>query len=159
MKSTVKWLGYLLILTGFLLFVLVISNFPSGYWSQGIAEIRWYKLDGLEIKYGNLVPKYIQLGEGEPTSEELTQLAIKLDPAFFTGCPVNVMINVNDYTNFPKGIQFVNYLYLNGDENIAPLLSFKLIPNPPHSRYGYIGAIASMVIGLILVIIGRGKTK
>jgi hypothetical protein len=152
-------LGYLLILAGFLLFVLVISNLPSGYWSKGVAEIRWYKVGGLEIAQGNLVPKYIQLGKDEPTSEELTKLAINLDPSFFTGCPVNVMISLTDYINFPKGAQLWNYLYKNGYENIASLLSFKAIPTLPHSRYGYIGAIASMVIGLILVITSRGKTK
>jgi hypothetical protein len=159
MRSPIKALGYFLIFVGCLLIAAVISNFPSGYWSQGEAEIQWYKIDGLEVVNGGLQFKYVQPGVGEPSSEELTQFAIQLDPSFFTGCPVNVMISLTDYINYPKGIQLATYLYTNGYQDLAGLLSYKLTTKPPHSGAGYIGAVASLGIGLLLVMLGRAKKK
>jgi hypothetical protein len=103
--KTVKWLGYLLIVVGVLLLFFVLLNIPSHYWSSGTPQIKWYKIDGFEYVNEKLQYTFSEPGQGEPTSDKLTELAIKLNPSFFTGIPVNEMIRLLDTKYVPKGIQ------------------------------------------------------
>ena len=155
--KAVKWLGYLLITVGVLLFLLVILDIPSDYWSPDTAQIKWYMIDGVE-----LVDEKIQFTYSEPgqaTSEELTELALQQDPSFFTGLPVNQMVSLTDTTNFPKGIQFANYLFINDKADLVSVLQLKAIPDPARSPYGYLIAVASVVLGVLFVIISRRKAQ
>ena len=156
-RKSFTTIGVALLFVGFLLFVLVVSNLPSEYWSAGSVGVRWYKLNGLEVVNGK--PQYKldppETGGG-PTGAELTRLALKADPNFFEASPVGQYTHLVSYEKFyPVAPQFTQKY----DGALIGLLAFKVTPNLSNSVYGYIGAFVSVVIGLILVGIGRSKTK
>jgi hypothetical protein len=149
-------IGFLSIVTSFLIFVLAISHFPSSYWDQGVGDVLWYKIDGLE--WVNDKPQYkfslIQPEKGDPTIEELTQLALNINPAFFTGSPINEMIYLRDFTG---GEDFRISLVGKGFDNLViNLAAFKVVASS-RTQNGYIAAIAGVVFGFILILCGRVK--
>lgn len=161
-NSTVVLLGLLLIFAGFLLFVSAFFHYPSNFWNQGAGEVRWYKIDGVEVINNEILSKYslIQPEEGDPTHEELTQLAIDWDPSFFTGSPINERINLGVLPG-SKGYEFRIYLARKLYEKVdmgfySRLAAYEVIPSP-RPRNGFIVAIASVVFGLILIVRGREK--
>jgi hypothetical protein len=149
MKSFLIGLGTFLILAGLVLFGLVVADVPGGFWSQGSAEVRWYKINGVEYVNGKVQFKFAQLDN----SEELNRLAITLDPDFFTGAPVDVMIPLPQYKNGSKlASYFLSEAHMSAKETGA--LTFKAVPHPPRAPKGYLGAIAGVVIGFLLILIG-----
>ena len=94
----------------------------------GNFKVRWYVKDGVEavnneIRYTYRSP---QSEKGEPTSEELKQLAIDFDPSFFTQSPLNEMIYLFD---FPGGEDFRMSLLGKGyDDLVLDLIAFEVIP-------------------------------
>ena len=149
--------GAVLLFVGFLLFVLVVSNLPSGYWSPGLLNVRWYKINGLEMVNGN--PQYVldppETGGG-PTSAELTRIALNADPYFFEASPVGKHTPLGAYEKFYPVAQHFTQKY---EGVLVATLVFEVTPNLSNSVYGYIGAFASVVIGLIFVMSGRSQTK
>ena len=95
----------------------------------GNFKVRWYEANGeLEVVNGKAQLKIslIQPKEGEPTSEELKQLAIDFDPSFFTESPLNEMIYLSD---FPGGEDFRMSLLGKGyDDLVLDLIAFEVIP-------------------------------
>jgi hypothetical protein len=147
MKSLLIGLGSFVILASLVLVGLVVAHIPSGYWDPQTAQVRWYKVDGFEYINGKLQFKFAELGN----SEELNRLAITSDPAFFTGAPVNVMIRLNEYKN---GTKLAPALLSRMSASEAGSLLFKAVPQPPRAPKGYLGALAGVVIGFILVLAG-----
>jgi hypothetical protein len=156
-KPAIAWLGYLLFLAGLLLFIMAFSHFPLEYWDTGI-EVRWYKIDGLDVVNDEVKFTYglIQPDKGDPTNEELTQIALARNPSFFN------QIRLNEFTsllNFPGGMNFQSDVFGKGYEKLASSLAgFEVIPGS-RPRNGLIAASASVVIGLFLIILDRRKMK
>ncbi len=160
---TAVLLGSLLLFSGFLLFVSALSLYPSNFWNQGAGEVRWYKMDGVEAINNEILPTYslVQSEEGDPTNEELTQLAKDWDPSFFSGSPTNKRISLGVLPG-SKGYDFRIYLArkLSGKVDMSfysRLAAYEVIPSP-RPRNGFIVAIASMVFGLILIVRGREES-
>jgi hypothetical protein len=153
MKSFLVGLGTVVILASLVLFGLVVAHIPAGFWDPQTAEVRWYKIDGFENVNGKLQFKFAQVGN----SDELNRLAITADPEFFTGAPVNVMIRLPEYKN---GSKLAPVLISRMSAGEAGSLLFKAVPQSPRSPKGYLGAIAGVVIGLLLIVIGlRSKPE
>lgn len=94
----------------------------------GNFKVRWYIVDGVDVINGITQYTYRQTQpeKGEPTSEELKQLAIDFDPSFFTESPLNEMIYLSD---FPGGEDFRMSLLGKGyDDLVLDLIAFEVIP-------------------------------
>ena len=159
---TAMLLGLLLFFAGFLLFVSAFFHYPSNFWNQGAGDVRWYKIDGVEVINNEVLFKHslVQPEKGDPTNEELTQLAIDWDPSFFTGDPINERINL-DVLPGSKGADFRIYLVGKLNEKVdmsfySSLAAYEVIPSP-RPRNGFIVAITSVVFALILIVRGREK--
>ena len=113
----------------FISVLLIISAMASGCSSS--SQVRWYQRGGLQIKNG--LPQYtfslIQPQKGEPTYEQLTQLALSRDPAFFTGVQLNKITLLKD---IPGGEDFRAYLFTQGYTNLGTnLVAFEVIGSLP----------------------------
>jgi hypothetical protein len=161
-KPAILRLGIMSVLVGFLLLVSVFFHFPSEYWNQGVGEVRWYKIDGMEVVNGEVQLRLspVQPEKGDPTDEELTQFAIDFDPAFFTGSLINERIYL-DRLPGSKGLGFKGYLFgkLGEKVDISSILAAYEVTITQRTRYGYIIASVIMLLGLILILSGRRKAK
>lgn len=149
-------IGAVLLVVGFLLFVTVVLNLPSGYWSPGLSDIRWYKMSGVTVENEEFQITVDPLGKDDPTSSELTRLALKADPSFFYGCPAGRNISLVSYEKFYSVARTFTQKY---EDLLVGSLVFKVTPNLSNSMYGYLGALASLFIGLLLVRKDSSKTK
>ena len=98
----------------------------------GNFKVRWYVKDGVKVveveneKHLQWTFRSTQPENGEPTSEELKQLAIDFDPYFFTESPLNEMVYL---INFPGGEDFRMSLMGKGYDHMVNLLTgFEVIP-------------------------------
>ena len=163
-KSVIGQLGLVMLVVGFLLLVPVIFHFPSQYWDQGVGEVRWYKMDGVEVVNNEVQIRLspVQPEKGDPSSEELTQHAIDFDPAFFNGSPINERVNLGV---LPGSKGYDLRIYLAGklrekvDMSFFSSLSAYEVLASPRTRNGYVIAGAIVLLGLILFISGRMKAK
>jgi hypothetical protein len=115
----------------FLIILLIASVIVSGCGQS--SEVRWYKIDGVELVNERIQFKFSlpQPEKGDPTNEELTQLALDWDSSFFAG------VNINEFTylrDIPGGEDFRAYLFGLGQgyENFAiNLVAFEVIGSIP----------------------------
>ena len=113
----------------FLVILLIASVIVSGCGQS--SEVRWYKRGGLQVVNGEAQYTFslIQPENGEPTFEELTQLALDRDPSFFTGVRLNEITLLRDV---PGGEDFRAYLLGKGYNNMGiNLVAFEVIGSIP----------------------------
>ena len=108
--------------TKLFLFVIIIimSIIMSGCGQT--SKVEWYKMDGVEWVNDKAQLKIspFQPEKGEPSSTELTQLALDMDPSFFAEVTLNEITYLAD---LPGGEGFKGYLYRQGYKNLSALLT------------------------------------
>ena len=113
--------------------VLAILLFASviGTGCSSASEVRWYKRGGLQMVNGQAQYTFslIQPEPGEPTYEELTQLALARDPNFFAGVQLKKITLLRDV---PGGENFRAALLEKGYENLGiNLVGFEVTGSIP----------------------------
>jgi hypothetical protein len=94
------------------------------------SNVTWYRVDGMQTVEGKTTLSFKPFSEGQqgPTMDELTQLALKVNPSFFAEAPVGEMVMLKDW---PGGEAFLSEAMKSFGSSVGLLVAFEVSGSLP----------------------------